>query len=248
MLALVGFSVIFVSCKKEDPEPEPTKEYGTVEIKLNHVWGMSEESFVLNTDLKQPMTGDTLNFNTFKYYISNFQLKKSDGTWWTHPESYFLVDLSDASSTTLTLDNVPAGSYTDINYVLGVDSVRNVSGAQTGALSTVNGMFWSWMTGYIMLKAEGTSPNSSSGAFSYHLGGFSGSDNIVTSKSASFGSENLQVSASKKVQVYLKLNPAKLFHTMGSVSGTNSIHMPGSMAVTMASDFFGNVSFDHLTN
>ena len=79
-----------------------------------------------------------------------------------------------AKAATLTLSDVPEGSYTEMSYVLGVDSTRNVSGAQAGALSTANGMFWSWSTGYIMLKAEGTSPNSGTGSFSFHLGGFSG--------------------------------------------------------------------------
>ena len=81
--------------------------------------------------------------------ISNFKLKKSDGTWWIHPESYFLVDLSNDLSTTLDLGSVPSGEYTELSYTIGVDSLRNVSGAQSGALSTTNNMFWSWNTGYI---------------------------------------------------------------------------------------------------
>lgn len=237
--------------KKDDGScvyPDPLDGVGDVEIKLSHVWGMSEAPFVMNTILVHPMTGDSLTFTTFKYYVSNFKLKNSDGNWWTHPESYFLVDLTDAASTTLTLTDVPEGSYTEMSYVLGVDSTRNVSGAQSGALSTANGMFWSWSTGYIMLKAEGTSPDAGAGSFSYHLGGFSGANNIVTSKTASFGTETLNVTSTKNVQVNLKLNPARLFHTIGSVSGTSSIHMPGTDAKTMATDFYSNASFTSIVN
>jgi hypothetical protein len=237
--------------KKDDGSclyPTPLEGVGDVEIKLSHVWAMSEAPFVMNSVLVHPMNGDSLTFTTFKYYISNFKLKNSDGNWWSHPESYFLVDLSNSASTTLTLTDVPEGSYTEMSYVLGVDSTRNVSGAQSGALSTANGMFWSWSTGYIMLKAEGTSPDSGTGSFSFHLGGFSGSNNIVTSKTASFGSETLNVTEDKNVQVNLKLNPARLFHTIGSVSGTNTIHMPGTDAKTMATDFYGNASFTSIVN
>jgi len=239
----------FVSCKKDDvkPEPQPAVPTGSAEIVLEHEWGMSGLPFQLNTALTHPMSGDVLTFTTFKYYISNFKLKKSDGTWWKYPNSYFLVDLSNPSSATLALSNIPVGSYTEMSYMLGVDSTSNVSGAQAGALSTTNGMFWSWNSGYIMVKAEGTSPQAGSGSFAYHLGGFAGVNKIITTKSAVFASENLNVTETSSGKVYLTLNPARLFHTFGSVSNGN-VHMPGANAVTMSSDFYGNVAFDRVEN
>jgi hypothetical protein len=134
-----------------------------------------------------------------------------------------------------------------MQYVMGVDSTRNVSGAQTGALSTTNGMFWSWMTGYIMLKAEGTSPQSESGSFSFHLGGFSGANNIVTTKNFAFGSNNLTVSSNKDSEVHIKVNPAKLFHADPLSSGT-TVHMPGAKAKQMATNFYGGVVFTHIVD
>jgi hypothetical protein len=65
--------------------------------------------------------------------------------------------------------NVPAGTYTGMYLTMGVDSARNVSGAQEGALDPANGMFWSWTSGYIMIKAEGLSPQGAGGSFTYHL-------------------------------------------------------------------------------
>jgi hypothetical protein len=246
-LILPVAGVLFLtSCKKEEtPSPEP--ENGTVAVKLNHVWGMSESNFTLNTEFVHPMNNDTMTFSTFKYYISNVALKKADGTWWNHPESYFLVDLSNPSTLTLDLGELPIGEYTHMQYVMGVDSTRNVSGAQTGALSTTNGMFWSWMTGYIMLKAEGTSPQSGSGSFSFHLGGFSGANNIVTTKNFAFGSNNLTVSSNKDSEVHIKVNPAKLFHADPLSSGT-TVHMPGAKAKQMATNFYGGVVFTHIVD
>jgi hypothetical protein len=255
----------FTSCKKEgctDPEAENYSEEakkddgsctyadktGTVQVVIDHNWGMMGAAFQMNTDLKHPMSGDTLNFSTFKYYISNFRLKNSDGSWWTHPESYFLVDLSDGVQETLTLNDVPEGTYTEMSYILGVDSARNVSGAQTGALAVSNNMFWSWTTGYIMLKAEGTSPQSGNGNFTYHLGGFEGANNVVTSKTAAFGSESLVVGDATTSSVHMIGNPAKLFHTYGSVSNGAMIHMPGTDAVTMTSDYYGGFAFDYVQN
>ena len=252
--------IMTVSCKKEGcTDPQATnyneeakkddgtcefEEFGVTEIKIDHVWGMGNSNpFTLNTEYIHPMSNDTLTYTTLKYYISNFRLKKSDGSWWTHPESYFLVDASDASSMTLSLSNVPAGSYTEVSYTMGVDSLRNVSGAQTGALSTTNGMFWSWNSGYIMVKAEGTSPNSGSGSFSFHLGGFSGSNNVVTPKNHVFG-ETMTVAEGMTPSISLLLNPAKMFHTTGTISNESMIHMPGPNATTMATDLFSAVSFN----
>jgi hypothetical protein len=241
LLALSGVALIS-SCKKDkhDHDPEP----GTVKVKVDHKWGMSGASFALNTELVHPMNNDTMTFTTFKYYVSNFKLKKSDGTWWSHPESYFLVDLSNTASLTMNLTNVPAGDYTDMQYTLGVDSTRNVSGAQTGALSTSNGMFWSWNTGYIMVKAEGTSPQSGTGNFAFHLGGFQGTNKIVTTKTVNFGAV-LKVEKSNNTQVHLIANPAKLFHADPLSSGTN-VMMPGAKAKSMADNFYGGFSFDKI--
>ena len=252
-VALLGlFLSISTSCKKEEPTPEPTPaadEKGTVKINLAHKWGFTNgTTFKLDTTLVHPMSGDSLNFTTLKYYISNIKLKKSDGTWWTQAESYFLVDLSNPSSLELSLSNVPVGDYTDVYYTMGVDSTRNVSGAQSGALATTNMMFWNWNSGYVMLKAEGTSVDSSTGSFAFHLGGFSGQYNIVTQKYVNFAGNALTVSSNHTSKAFLQVNPGWLWHSAPSVSTLNMIHMPGAEAQTMALGFFTNNSIilDHI--
>jgi hypothetical protein len=116
----------------------------------------------------------------FKYYISNLVLKKLDGTNETLPSNYFLVNEEDSASKKITIP-VDTGSYTAISFTIGVDSLKNVSGTQTGALDPMNGMFWTWNSGYIMAKLEGTSrlskaPNE---AIEYHIGGFRNKESTV---------------------------------------------------------------------
>lgn len=234
--------------KKDDGSCTFSDQVGTVEVRIDHNWAMSGESFAMNTPLKHPMTGDTLSFTTFKYYVSNFKLKDANGDWWVHPESYFLVDLTAGIEGLISISDVPAGTYTEMSYVLGVDSLRNVSGAQDGALSIANNMFWSWSSGYIMLKAEGSSPQAESGYFTFHLGGFTDTNNVVTAKTALFSSENLVVKENGTSEVHLVANPARLWHSSPSVSSTEMIHMPGAGAYTMATDFYGSVNFDHVQN
>lgn len=248
-LGLYALSIIILaSCKKDETEPTtPTTPAATTDnvlLKIEHTWNGAD--FALDTDFQHPITGDDLNFSTFKYYISNIRLKKANGTWWTQPDSYFLLNISNGSTSEINLTNVPVGEYTDIEYVLGVDSTMNVSGPQTGALSTANGMFWSWNSGYIMLKAEGISTNSTSGSFTFHLGGFSGANNIVTTKTHNFTGNSLSALGNGNCQIHLSAKPEALWATAGSVSGTSNLQMPGAMAKTMALDFYGSFEFEHI--
>ena len=236
-------SLFFTSCKKHDHDQQRD---GQVTINLKHHWGMGTDPFSLNTTYVHPMNGDTMTFSKYKYYISNFKLKKSDGSWWIHPESYFLVDLSNPASSTLDLGAIPNGEYTELSYTLGVDSLRNVSGAQSGALSTTNNMFWSWNSGYIMIKAEGTSPQSTSGTFAFHLGGFSGPNNIVATKTVDFSSNPLTITKDNTSEIHFNVNTAMTWCTSGSCAGTSSVMMPGALANQMAGDFHNGFVFDHI--
>lgn len=246
ILFVLFAGTLSISSCKEDVPPEPVEQVGQFSIKLEHLWGMDLSPFVMNQPLYHPMTKDTLTFSTFKYYVSNVQLQRTDGSWWKEEESYHLVDLSKTDGNVIQLNKVPAGTYTAMNYTMGVDSMRNVSGAQTGALSVSNGMFWSWNTGYIMIKTEGTSPQSPTGDFAFHLGGFMGDQNVVTERTTGFNGETLDISAAANPQIHLNVNPARLWHGGTSVADTSKIHMPGEVAVDMATHFYGWINFDHI--
>lgn len=246
-LALLTTFSFLQSCKeKVEDDPIPVATFGTAEIEFEHVWGMNQDPFAMNTTLVHPMTKDTLKFSTLKYYVSNIQLKKSDGTWWKDEDSYYLVDLSVNQGNMLKLKNIPSGTYTAIKYVLGVDSLRNVSGAQTGALSVSNAMFWSWNSGYIMIKAEGTSQQANGGDFAFHLGGFMGANNCIVAKESDLNGATIEVKPDANPIIHFLANPAKLWHSSPSLSVTSKIHMPGPYAKTMATDFFGGTVFDHV--
>ena len=110
--------------------------------------------------------------------MSNISLSNDDGsTTYEFPNSYYLVDATNAASLNIDLEDVPNGDYTKVNFMIGVDSTRNVSGAQEGALDVANGMFWSWNMGYIFMKMEGTVQDSID--FRYHIGGFNWNANNI---------------------------------------------------------------------
>lgn len=119
---------------------------------------------------------------TFKFYVHGIEMINTDSgkVFRTGADKYFLVDFADSTTTVLKLAVLPY-QYNRLGINIGVDSARNVSGAQTGALDPAKGMFWTWNTGYIMAKLEGTSPSSSApgGIFEYHIGGFKEPDNVL---------------------------------------------------------------------
>lgn len=177
------FSILcFFSCKKNEVKPpidfpvlnEPIDSTGKLDLHITNV--VNGIPLALSTGSYTNPNGDEFTLNSLKYYISNIQLTSVDGFVYKQSESYYLTDQSNASTLELVIGKVPQGNYKSISFLIGVDSVRNFSGAQVGALDPANGMIWSWSTGYIMAKLEGSSPQSSniSKSIVYHIGGFSG--------------------------------------------------------------------------
>lgn len=246
IIVLIIFSVLGLSsCKKE--ETVTTKTSGDVGLDIEHVWGSAEEEFILNKEYTHPLTNDKMTFTIFRYYVSNLRLKSTDGTWFTQPDSYYIVDLG-TDETFLSIPDVPGGEYTDIEVTFGVDSLHNVSGAQTGALAPSNSMFWSWNSGYIMLKAEGISPNSLTGNFIFHLGGFMGENKVQTTKTYNFGTTPLVIDGNREAEIHLVANPAKLWHSADNLATKSSMTIPGVIAKTMSSTFYNGIKFDHIHN
>ncbi len=245
------------NCKKDkaqepEPLPEPTPVTTTGNLKLHFEAMVGDSSLVFSTQTYTNQAGNTFNVSLFKYYISNVKVTKMDNSVWIEPNSYHLVDHSDDPSTTITIPNVPFGNYKAIEFMLGVDSVRNVSGAQTDALDPINGMFWSWSSGYIMAKFEGTSPQSTAtgNALKFHVGGFSGVNKTMKIINPSFNGDTAKVSSTVSPEIHISSNLLEWFETPTTIdfSTTNTVHMPGSSANTVANNYADMFMVEHIHN
>lgn len=138
---------------------------------------------VLKDSTYHNAVGEAFNVTTFRYYLSNFSVTTAEGSVIKLPATYYLVDEANASSRTVVVDGIPDGSYTAMSFLIGVDSLTQVGGPQNGALDVVNGMYWSWNSGYINAKFEGTSPVSSApgNILQFHIGGFQAPYNTIRS-------------------------------------------------------------------
>lgn len=242
-------ALTFTSCKKDDDHDDNGHFHeGQVTLDFDHVWGPTEAAFSLNAELTHPMLNEKMTFTTFKYYVSNLKLKQKDGSWYTVPESYYIIDTDPDGSNKVMLTNIPGGEYTDVEMVFGVDSTRSTSGAQSGALDPAKGMFWSWNSGYIMLKAEGSAPTAVDGKFTFHLGGFKGENKVQSTKTYNFGTTALVVDGDRKAEIHMVANPARLWHTAEKLSVKSVNTMPNALSKSMTSNYYDAIRFDHIHN
>lgn len=252
ILSLAVFSsLLATSCKKDPDEPinnTPTPTTGSITFEFDNMVG--SEELVLNDSFYVNQNNDTFNVTLLKYYITNIKLYNSSGNSYAVPESYYLIDESNSSSKTFTINDIPFDTYTTLEFMIGVDSTRNVSGAQTGALDVGNNMFWSWSSGYIMVRFEGTSPQSTAtaNAVLYHIGGFSGTNNVLKTITPNLNGNTIQVSSSNTPKVHLMTDLLEMFKspTTMDFGTTNSIHMPGAMAKTVADNYADMITVDHI--
>ena len=172
-ILFVFFSCIVVSsCKKTS-----TPKTGSIKINFRNVVGA--RPILLDGTNFTNSFGETYTITQFKYYISNIRLITNASSA-SEIESYHLIDQSLPASLSFEF-TAEENTFLGLQFLLGVDSLRNVSGAQTGALDPLNGMFWTWNSGYVMAKMEGVSPqsNQAGNTIAYHIGGFSGANAVL---------------------------------------------------------------------
>lgn len=242
-------TIAFTSCKKD--ETINTAEKGTFTLEFeNQVNGVP---LVLNTQNYTNANGESFNISTFKYYVSNIKLTKTDGTVCAIPESYILLDEAKPSSLLNNLKDIPTGDYTKISFTIGVDKERNLAGAQTGALDPALGMFWTWNSGYIFVKFEGTSPQSTATdkSLTFHIGGIVDPNNTIRTFSTDFSTGNpLRIRADKNPQVHFVVNAASLFKGKQNISFAQlNFTMGGANSVIVADNYVnGLFEFEHIHN
>jgi len=151
---------------------------GYIILQFNTVVGLKQFNF---DSTYTNSLGENFSISKFKYYISNIELENPvTGMKKSVPNSYYLINESDSASKKIWIDNDGIG-FTKISFLIGVDSLKNVSGAQGGALDPANDMFWTWNTGYVMAKLEGSAAVSKQmhHVLEYHIGGFRGENNVL---------------------------------------------------------------------
>ncbi len=260
ILFSLGFIILTASCKKDDDEINPNDKNS---ITLSFDNKVGDKALVLTTGAYINNVSEDFTVTTLNYFISNVSFKKEDGTVVKFPNNYFLIKQSDANSLEATLKDIPAGNYTEVSFMVGVDSTRSVSdlSQRTGVLDPASygddGMYWAWNSGYIFFKFEGTSsvvPTNATGKrpFQLHVGGFGG----MTSKTANnLRTVTLPLTNAATVrgniapEVHLFVDVLKIFNGTAQLklAETNMVHSI-TTATPIAENYKKMFSVDHVHN
>ena len=218
---------------------------GNITVRMNHF--AAAEKLVAG-GLYKNSYGETYTIDRLKYYISGIKLISTDGNAVMESgDPCYLVYSDDELSGTITFE-VSEGRYSAISFLLGVDSLYNVSGAQTGALDPVNGMFWTWNTGYVSIKIEGRSPlsNLPQHLIEYHLGGFKGPDNVNQRIDLLFPGGNTDTKENKTTMIRVKTDVNSFFNSVHSLPIKNNpaCTSPGRLARQYSENYARIFSID----
>lgn len=193
----------------------------SLHIELNHLVG--DRILKLDSSTYQNFLGQAYQVSKFKYYLGHFCLKNSEGKDF-RSNDYFLVDEENPESKHILLRDVPDLEYDAIEFNVGVDSIDNCSGAQSGALDPVNAMFWAWNTGYIFLKLEGNSSysNAPGHLFEYHIGGYKQPANCIRKVRLTLGQTTSTVKLNVDLAEILKTPNVIDFSLLPAVSDSKN--------------------------
>lgn len=215
----------FLACDTTDPQ---AVQSGQFVLSLDNVAG--NQDLQLGTGTYTNASGESFTPTTLSYFVSNIRLTRTNGSEYVVPQdsSYFLIRENDAATQRITLRNVPLGDYKAVSFVLGVDSLRStmdISRRQgvldpAGDHNGANGMYWSWNSGYIFLKFEGTAPiapvdATGKNTFRYHIGFFGGYNtrtlNNLKTITVPFGTDVAQVDPNSIPTVQVQADVLKVF-------------------------------------
>ena len=211
-----------------------------ITICFNNVAG--NETLCFDSTYKNA-SGEFFRIKKFKYYISNIQLIDSFSNKNENFPLYFLVDEADSTTKKIELQTY-LHQITYIKFLLGVDSIKNVSGVQTGALDPSKGMFWTWNSGYVMAKIEGSSPvaNTAQHSFEWHIGGYKKNESVAKNIKLQIHDAILQ----KANIIQINADVLKWFNgkKVISITANPMCHSPGELAVSIADNYANMFSVD----
>ncbi len=186
---------------------------------------LNNKQLVLDTAIYS-IDENLTTITNFKFYVSNIELYWDEKLQYQESNSYHLVDINSPSSLNIILNDSKNIKFNIIRFNLGIDSITNVSGAMGGDLDPTNGMYWTWQSGYINFKLEGTNTAcpTRKNKFTFHLGGYSSTDNSL---------QKIWLKTPNTNEIKIKINLDEFFNTI-DLKQINSIMIPGKEAVKMS--------------
>lgn len=235
---LAASLALFSGCKKDSDSLATTSQ---VNFTVENMAGAQD--LVLNSTVARTAASETFTVSTFEYYLSNIKFTKSDGTVYAAPDTYYLVNQAKPTSLSFMVPNVPVGDYTGVSFMVGVDAQKTGltdPATFTGDLNQANNMYWTWNSGHIFLKLEGTiTSGSAAQPLTCHVGGYTAPYDATVTAAPSFGSSKLLVRLDHTPEIHLMANVVKMFDGPNPItlSTFTGVHMPSTQSVQVAQNY-----------
>jgi hypothetical protein len=145
-----------------------------------------------------------IKIENLKFYISNLRFYNNNKLVYKDSAIARLLDLEKLESLKIKVNKLR--KFDRIVFNLGIDSLTNVSGALGGDLDPTKGMYWTWQSGYINFKLEGTDPRckSRNHRFQYHLGGYAAPFNSLQEISLNLDKKSTKAEIILPIDKFLK--------------------------------------------
>ncbi|MDA7501784.1 hypothetical protein N8482_00755 [Chitinophagales bacterium] len=173
--------------------------------------------------------GDSIQFSRIQFYLTPIAVSFEGELKQELAQSPHLLDWEFPKTCRFDLGEDLFVQADSIRFRIGIDSVLNVAGVMGGDLDPTKGMYWTWQSGYINVKMEGTSPAcpARKNQFQYHLGGYA------------HPNENWQeivLPIFAKDSIELSIDLAQFFHGL-DFGNQNHVMSPSTEAVELARKF-----------
>jgi hypothetical protein len=198
---------------------------------------MGQKSFILDATLgnepvqcgkwKVDSKSDSLQVNRCAMYMSNLQFFEN-GKPLTAPEKPILINFCNGA---FEFKQVPQNADS-VAFSVGIDSLIQTAGAMGGDLDPVNGMYWTWQSGYIHVKVDAQTSllTNDLNTIVCHLGGYSAPFNTNRKKGFKLN---------EKTQYRLNLDQ---FLAAESFTTVRKIMSPSLLATKLSDAFIDSIN------
>ncbi len=159
LVVLVSFS-LFTSCEKVEPTPTTSTESiptGQLKFHLHTFIGENEvDAYDIETGMPD---GRMISLNMAQLYISDIQLVKLDGSFYSVPNSGVLKVFESES---VNIGDVPVGNYKSVRFKVGLAPTVNALAPTTSGYANLLNQSEMWFSstaqpdGYVFLNFSGS--------------------------------------------------------------------------------------------
>lgn len=138
-----------------------------------------KEKLVIDKNYYSEIISDSISIQSLRFYVSGIYLLKNGKSIYQTKNQCNLIDIS--KKLRIEINTKSELDFDCIQFNIGVDSSKQVSGVMGGDLDPMNGMYWTWQSGYINFKLEGKSNicNTRNNIFQFHIGGYQSPNNTI---------------------------------------------------------------------